>query len=1060
MTTELRDRLQASLGNAYTLERELGGGGMSRVFVAEEMALGRSVVVKVLPPEMAAGVSIDRFKREIQVAARLQHPHIVPVLSAGETDGLPFYTMPLVEGASLRARLARGGVTIGETVGILREVARALAYAHDHGVVHRDIKPDNVLLSGGSAVVTDFGIAKALSAAKIAAPGATLTQLGTSIGTPQYMAPEQAAGDPATNHRADLYAFGVMAYEMLAGRPPFHGLAPHKLMAAHMGERPQPILELRPDTPPLLADLVTRLLEKDPDARPQNASDIARVLEAVTSGSGGAQSAMPEVLLAGRGMLRKALAFYAAAFVLVAVVAKAAIVGIGLPSWVFPGAVVVMALGLPMILFTAYVHRATHRALTSTPTLTPGGTPSLARGTMATIAMKASPHVSWRRTTMGGLVAVGGFVALTAAWMIMRAMGIGPAGSLMAAGQMGQRERVILTEFASPASDSMLGPTVTEAFRTNLAESENLHVMPASDVREVLRRMQRPSSTKVDFAVAREIATREGIKAVIDGTVTELGGSYVLSARLVSAQTGEEMATFRETAAEAKDIIPAIDKLSRKLRSKVGESLRTIQNARTLDKVSTPSLAALQKYVAGNRALEIDGDFPKGAALLEEAIALDSGFAMAYRKLAVELRNRDMSRARSQAAIQKAYEHRDRLSDAERYLTVAAYHQYGPAPDRAKIISAYESLLDLQPDNVTALNNLALQYRYRRDYTKAEELAKRAIAVQSTAGVFYNNAAFSQMAQGKIREAQQTADLAARNLPRNPASAVLRAATATARGQVDSAVVILDSLRQARSSDLDTQAESNWRLGLIATMRGQLANGLRLSRRSNDAALQMGTANAALMSLIDEVEVSAWFRGDKPGAEHALEQALVAQPLDSLPALDRPYERLIWVASLAGRPDRAKAMLAGFDKSRAEARILEDVEARHRMLGHIAIAEKRYDDAVREYRAADVGVCEPCALPNIARAYDLAGNADSAAAVFERYVQAPEGGGRIEVDALALAGAHKRLGELYEAKGERQKAASEYAKFVELWKNADPELQPHVREVKEKLARLQRTERQ
>src|SRR5688572_8072255 len=391
MSTELRDRLQASLGTAYTLERELGGGGMSRVFVAEEMALGRSVVVKVLPPEMAAGVSIDRFKREIQVAARLQHPHIVPVLSAGETDGLPFYTMPLVEGASLRARLSRGGVTISETVGILREVARALAYAHDHGVVHRDIKPDNVLLSGGSAVVTDFGIAKALSAAKIAAPGATLTQLGTSIGTPQYMAPEQAAGDPATNHRADLYAFGVMAYELLAGRPPFHGLAPHKLMAAHMGERPQPILELRADTPPMLAELVMRLLEKDPDARPQSASDIARVLESVTSGSGGSQSAMPQVLLAGRGMLPKALAFYAAAFVLVAVLAKAAIVGIGLPSWVFAGAIIVMTLGLPVILFTAYVHRTTHRALTSTPTLTPGGTPSLAQGAMATIAMKASP---------------------------------------------------------------------------------------------------------------------------------------------------------------------------------------------------------------------------------------------------------------------------------------------------------------------------------------------------------------------------------------------------------------------------------------------------------------------------------------------------------------------------------------------------------------------------------------------------------------------------------------------------------------------------------------------
>jgi len=668
--------------------------------------------------------------------------------------------------------------------------------------------------------------------------------------------------------------------------------------------------------------------------------------------------------------------------------------------------------------------------------------------------MKASPHVSWRRTTMGGLV------ALTAAWMIMRAMGIGPAGSLMAAGQMGQRERVILTEFASPASDSLLGPTVTEAFRTNLAESENLQVMPASDVREVLRRMQRPSAAKVDFPVAREIATREGIKAVVDGTVTELGGSYVLSARLVSAQTGQEMATFRETAGEAKDIIPAIDKLSRKLRSKVGESLKTIQNARTLDKVSTPSLAALQKYVAGNRALEIDGDFPKGAALLEEAIALDSGFAMAYRKLAVELRNRDMSRARSQAAIQKAYEHRDRLSDAERYLTVAAYYQYGPAPDRAKIISAYESLLDLQPDNVTALNNLAAQYRYRRDYAEAEELAKRAIALQSATGVFYNNLAYSQIDQGKLREAQQTAELAARNLPRNSLSAQLRMVTARARGQVDSAVMILDSLGRARSGDLDTQNAVNWYLGLIATTRGQLANGLRLSRQSNDAGLQMGTANAALHTLIDEVEVYAWFRGDKPRADQALQQALVAQPVDSLPPLDRPYERLVWASSLAGRPDLAKAMLAGFDKTRANAGTIDDEAARHRMLGHVAIAEKRYDDAVREYRAADVGACAVCALPNVARAYDLAGNADSAVALFERYTQATASALRIEVDAIALAGAHKRLGELHEAKGEREKAASQYAKFIELWKNADAELQPHVREAKEKLARLQRTERQ
>src|SRR5499433_1245988 len=182
--SELRDDLQSALGTSYTLERELGGGGMSRVFLAEETALGRKVVVKLLSPELLAGVNVDRFRREIQLAARLQQAQIVPVLSAGETNGVPYYTMPFVDGESLRARLARQRqLPVQEVVSILRDVTRALAYAHEHGVVHRDIKPDNVLLSGGTAVVTDFGIAKALAAAKSHRLGATLTQAGTSLGT-------------------------------------------------------------------------------------------------------------------------------------------------------------------------------------------------------------------------------------------------------------------------------------------------------------------------------------------------------------------------------------------------------------------------------------------------------------------------------------------------------------------------------------------------------------------------------------------------------------------------------------------------------------------------------------------------------------------------------------------------------------------------------------------------------------------------------------------------------------------------------------------------------------
>ena len=280
--TELRDRLQASLGEGYRLERELGGGGMSRVFVAQDTRLAREVVVKVLSPDLAAGVNSDRFHREILVAAQLQHPHIVPVLAAGETDGLPYFTMPYVAGESLRRRLDGGkALSVVDAVAVLRDVARALAYAHEQGVVHRDIKPDNVLIAGGAAAVTDFGIAKALSSSRTFDGSENLTRVGNSLGTPAYMAPEQVAADPNADHRIDIYSFGAMAYELLTGMPPFHGRPPHAVLTAHLTEQPPALGERVPQLPPALAALVMKCLEKNPGERPQTAEELVRALERI-----------------------------------------------------------------------------------------------------------------------------------------------------------------------------------------------------------------------------------------------------------------------------------------------------------------------------------------------------------------------------------------------------------------------------------------------------------------------------------------------------------------------------------------------------------------------------------------------------------------------------------------------------------------------------------------------------------------------------------------------------------------------------------------------------------
>jgi TolB-like protein len=278
----LAERLQAQLGPEFVIGRELGGGGMSRVFLARDTTLARDVVVKVLSPDLAAAVSVERFRREIMTVASLNHPNIVPVLRAGEVGALPYFLMPYIPGESLRARLTRGPLSVRQTTSIMKDVARALAYAHEHGIVHRDIKPDNILLTGDAATVTDFGVAKAIVASR--KPGAperppSMTGEGITIGTPLYMAPEQAVADPTVNHSADLYALGAVAYEMLVGTPPFGGRSAAAVLAAHARETPTPIERRRYDVPRELVALIMQCLEKEPERRPKSGSFLVRALD-------------------------------------------------------------------------------------------------------------------------------------------------------------------------------------------------------------------------------------------------------------------------------------------------------------------------------------------------------------------------------------------------------------------------------------------------------------------------------------------------------------------------------------------------------------------------------------------------------------------------------------------------------------------------------------------------------------------------------------------------------------------------------------------------------------
>jgi serine/threonine-protein kinase len=1036
--TDFLERLQSVLGQRYRIERELGGGGMSRVFLAYETRLERQVVIKVLPAATVAGLEAGRFEREILVAASLHHPHVVQLLATGEGDGILWYAMPFVEGESLSERLQRGPLATLESVRILREVADALAYAHKRGIVHRDIKPANIMLSGRHALVTDFGVAKALAEGRrdgAAAEAAALTSVGMALGTPAYMAPEQAVADPNVDHRADIYSLGVVAYEMLSGSSPYNAATPQAMLAAHVTQPAQPLATRRGDIPQDLADIVMRCLAKSPDDRYASASDLVDALELVGTPSGG--TAPFDARERARGIFRRwhpgrVVVMQLVATLCITAVAFGVTRALGLPDWIWWAVAAVMIAGVPaLVIASRNERRRAHATMTGIHAAVREG------------------EFTGQKAIRGGMLAVGAVVFGAALFVAAGMVGIGPGATLLSRGRLGNHAGLLLGDIQVSAADSTLGGAVLEALRVDLSQSNVIHLLQASEVRDALQRMGRPANTPLTDSIAREVAQRSNARAVVTGEVHSLGAGYVLTASVIDAASGNALAQVRETSASDRELIPAVNRLSKTLRERIGESLKSIRASEPLEQVTTTSLQALRIYSTAERAFEAN-DLGAARNDLLRAVALDSTFAMAWRKLASTYSNLGSNAGANNAAA-TAYRWRAHLPPLERLLTEGSYANQ--RLDFAGAVAVFRQALDIAPENTIALNNVTLALNALGRYPEAAVMGRRCITVAPTQFTCYVNFGGALVGTGNYAAADSVAPTWTRNggdSSRALGLQLMYMSVIRNDAAIDTLTARLDPLPMADQR----RSVMYGMLGQSLQRRGELNRADKVFQKDVTSLLRDSIVSAPLIDALGPAFYAVLQRARPADAWPIVEAALTKYPLEQIPPGDRPYFSLGELGALTARAQDVRRFRTAWESVTPAA--MRDTNDVHTWDGMEAVASGQWDVAATALRRAYLGEhCSPCGAYLLGYALERGNHPDSSAAVFAAIVDSPNSDNfDVYTDAAWYGPALAKLGAYYQDKGDKRKAIDYLTRFTTLWKNADADLQPRVKEAKARIADL------